>query len=71
MARILRIPAVLEWIGIGRSTLYEMQARGDFPQSIPIGARSVGFLESDLNEWIEARARRARGVEAEAARPAA
>ena len=71
MARILRIPAVLERLGIGRSTLYEMQARGDFPQSIPIGARSVGFLESDVNEWIEARARNARGAdEAEAARPA-
>ena len=66
MARILRIPAVLERIGIGRSTLYEMQARGDFPQSIPIGARSVGFLESDVTEWIERKA-----AEADTARPAA
>ena len=73
MARILRIPIVLERLGIGRSTLYEMQARGEFPQSIPIGTRSVGFLESDVNEWIEARARRARGPsdEAAAARTAA
>ena len=73
MARILRISAVLERLGIGRSTLYEWQARGEFPAAIPLGARAVGFLESDVNEWIEARAQRARDAqaEAEAHRPAA
>ena len=73
MAKILRIPVVLDRIGIGRSTLYELLAKGDFPASIPLGARSVGFLESEIDEWIESRARRARGVqsEAEANQPAA
>ena len=72
MARIIRIPEVLDRVGVGRSTLYEWMAKGDFPASIPLGERSVGFLESDVDEWIEARARRARGVqgEAEAARTA-
>ena len=73
MARILRIPQVLDRIGVGRSTLYEWQARGEFPAAIPLGARAVGFLESDVDAWIEGRAGRARGMgaEAEAARPAA
>ena len=66
MAKILRIPVVLDRIGIGRSTLYELLAKGDFPASIPLGARSVGFLESDVDEWVEARVRRARGVQGEA-----
>ena len=73
MAKILRIPEVLDRIGVGRSTLYEWQARGEFPAAIPLGARAVGFLESEIDAWIEGRARRARSVraEAEAARTAA
>ena len=72
MAKILRVPQVLDRLGIGRSTLYEWMARDAFPRSIPLGERSIGWLESDVDEWIEARARRARGVqgEAEAARTA-
>ena len=73
MARIISIPEVLDRVGVGRLTLYEWMAKGDFPASIPLGARSVGFLESDVDEWIEARVRRVRGSrgEAEAARTAA
>ena len=74
MAKILRIPEVLDRLGIGRSTLYEWQAKGRFPTAIPLGERSVGFLEAEVDDWIEARARRARGIvesETDAARPAA
>ena len=72
MARILRTHQVLARIGVSRSTLYEWMARDAFPASIPLGERSIGWLESDVDEWIEARARQARGVqgEAEAARTA-
>ena len=60
MAEILRVHDVLDRLGIGRSTLYEWQARGDFPRAIPLGERARGWLESDVDEWIETRARRAR-----------
>ena len=58
--------------GVSRSTLYDWMARGAFPASIPLGERARGWLESEVDEWIEARARRARGVQgkAEAARTA-
>ena len=70
--RILRIREVTDRIGVARSTIYEWQSRGAFPASIPLGERSIGWLESDVDEWIVDRARRARGVqgEAEAARTA-
>jgi len=29
-------------------------ARGTFPKAIKLGARSVGWLESEINAWIEA-----------------
>ena len=71
--RILRIREVIDRIGVSRSTIYEWQSRGAFPRAIPLGARSIGWRESDVSAWIEARARRARGAdgEADAARPAA
>ena len=71
--QILRLPAVLSRVGVSRSTLYEWMRAGKFPPSIPLGERSIGWLESDVTAWIEARARRARGVqgEAESNRPAA
>ena len=73
MAQILRLPAVLARVGVSRSTLYLWVSEGRFPPSIPLGERAIGWLESDVSEWIEARARRARGAQAEAesARPAA
>ena len=64
MERILRVADVLDRLNIGRSTLYEMKARGDFPEPMQIGARAVGWRERVVNEWIEERDRAA-------ARPAA
>ena len=69
--RILRIREVTDRIGVARSTIYEWQSRGTFPASVPLGERSIGWLESDVDKWIESRARRARGVQGEAKRPAA
>lgn len=68
--RILRIREVTRRVGVSRSTIYEWQSRGAFPASIPLGERSIGWLESDVTAWIEARARGAKGG-AEATRTAA
>lgn len=42
--------------GLSRSTIYELQADRRFPQSIKIAARAVGWMESEVQEWIEWRA---------------
>jgi hypothetical protein len=39
---VLRLPAVCRMTGLRRSTIYRMQASGQFPQRIKIGARAVG-----------------------------
>jgi prophage regulatory protein len=28
-------------------------SNGEFPKSISLGGRAVGWLESDINEWLE------------------
>lgn len=53
--KILRLPDVKAKTGFGRSTIYALMASGDFPRSIRIGARAVGWLESEVNDWISQR----------------
>ena len=53
--KILRLPEVIEITGLGRSTIYAKVARGDFPSSIKLGERAVGWIDSDVYEWISAK----------------
>lgn len=56
--KVLRIRAVVNKIGIARSTIYDWlnakSPRHDpaFPKPYPLGKQSVGWLESELNEWV-------------------
>lgn len=59
--RILRLPAVIAKTGISRSGIYQLMKSGDFPQSIKISARSVGWQESRLEEWVSRRVGTHRG----------
>lgn len=50
---ILRRPQVQAKTGLSRSTLYDRIKAGCFPRPIKLGgARSVGWLQSDIDDWI-------------------
>lgn len=51
--RILRLPEVMTRTGLSRSTIYAYMGVKSFPKSIALGVRSVGWLESDIDAWIE------------------
>lgn len=53
--KILRLPAVKEITGYSRSSIYLKVSQGNFPMPISLGARSVGWLESEIAGWIEQR----------------
>ena len=53
--KILRLPDVKMKTGIACSTIYSLMAKGQFPKAIPLTSRSVGWLESDINQWIATR----------------
>ena len=53
--RILRRPKVQDRTGLSRSSLYAMMAAGTFPKPIPLGPRAVGWAESEIAAWLEAR----------------
>ena len=54
--RILRLKEVQRMTGLSRSTIYAEMAKGNFPKQIQLtGARSVGWYESAVAQWIESR----------------
>lgn len=57
---ILRLPKVIALVGLSRSTLYNKVAAREFPQPIRISERAIGFVESEVREWIGERIRLSR-----------
>ena len=55
---ILRLPAVKARTGLSRSTIYLWISQGKFPAPYALGARAVGWLESEISAWIAQRAQR-------------
>ena len=53
--KILRLKAVKDSTGLSRSTIYAMLKAGNFPQSVKLGLRSVGWYEADIQGWITSR----------------
>jgi prophage regulatory protein len=49
---ILRLPAVKARTGLSRSTIYLRIASGMFPTPVPLGARAVGWIESEIEQWL-------------------
>lgn len=41
--------------GYGITTIYEMIGQGRFPKPIPLGARAVGWLSDELEQWQQSR----------------
>lgn len=53
--RFLRLPEVLARTGLSRSTIYVRLEQGRFPRPVSLGARAVGWIESEVDEWMRAR----------------
>ena len=54
---ILRLPEVMKRTGLSRSSIYLKTSLNEFPKSISLGARAIGWLEEEVNEWVEERIR--------------
>jgi len=51
--KVLRLPSVKDRSGLSRSTIYLRIKKGDFPKPISLGDRAVGWLEKDIDDWLE------------------
>lgn len=50
--KILRFPSVKDRTGLPRSTIYDKISKGTFPPPISLGDRAVGWIESEIEEWL-------------------
>ncbi len=62
---ILRLPSVKTRTGLSRSTIYLRVAEGRFPRPISLGARAVGWIDSEVEEWLTGRIEESRRTKGE------
>lgn len=53
--RLMRIREVLQLCGFSRTTLYREIKLHAFPAQVKLSARSVGWLQDDVMQWLDAR----------------
>jgi prophage regulatory protein len=59
---ILRLPEVRKRVGLGRSSVYALIQRGEFPRPIRLSQRAVGWCAAEVEQWIAERAAQREGV---------
>lgn len=53
--RIIRLKEVIDLTGLARSSVYRYVAQNSFPKPVSLGDRAVGWVESEVREWISER----------------
>jgi len=56
MLEIVRKREVCEMLGVSPATLWRWTRRQDFPAPVKLGPNTVGWLVSEINDWVVARA---------------
>ncbi len=54
---LLRLRDVQKFTGLSRSTIYRLEAAGDFPQRVRLSERASAWHENELIEWRDSRPR--------------
>lgn len=56
--KIIRLPQVMDAVGLKKTAIYDLIKVGDFPAPIKLGSRASGWLESAVQTWIQKKAGR-------------
>jgi prophage regulatory protein len=54
----LRLPQVIRRTGLSRASIYAQIAKGKFPAQVPLLDRSVGWIETEIDDWLRDRVAR-------------
>lgn len=52
-ARLLRLPEVMDRVGLRRSAIYQRMSEGRFPKSRSLGPKCAVWVEAEINDWIQ------------------
>ena len=57
MIELWREPRVVQAVGLGRSTVWSLVKKREFPAPVPIhdGGRAIGWPSNEVQAWIENR----------------
>jgi len=53
--QIIRPAELAEILSVSKQTLWRMENRGDLPKRVKISKRAVGWLASDIREFLESK----------------
>lgn len=57
----MRLPKVIELVGLSQSTIYDMASNGRFPKQVKLGGRAVAWVKSEVLQWNRDKLAAARG----------
>ncbi len=60
--RIMRRKQVEQRTGLPRSSIYSKMALGEFPLQVDLGQRAVGWIESEVDDWLTAQVNKSRAT---------
>ncbi|CNI10907.1 MULTISPECIES: helix-turn-helix transcriptional regulator [Yersinia] len=52
---LIRMNEAMRRTGYGKAWIYRLISEGLFPKPVKIGTRSIAFVESEIDEWINQR----------------
>jgi prophage regulatory protein len=55
MNQLIRLPKVLDRVGLSRSEVYRLMSLDQFPKAVPLGERAVAWDAHEIDAWIAAR----------------
>jgi len=62
--QIIKLPEVVKTTGLARSTIYKLISENSFPKQIKLTSFSSGWIQSEVDKWIEGRIALSRNMEA-------
>ena len=55
MPALLRLPLVIRFTGLGRSTIYKLILEKKFPRPVRVSERRVAWRRADIDRWSDDR----------------
>jgi prophage regulatory protein len=52
--KLIRLPKLIDIVGLKRPTIYKAMKAGTFPKPVNIGPRAVAWRSDEIEAWVEA-----------------
>lgn len=53
--KLIKLKDVLDITGLSRSFVYALAQKGEFPKPVKLSERSSAWVQSEVDDWIDAR----------------